>query len=171
MGVSGSGKSTVGRKLAELLNFKFADADDYHSSASRNKMAGGEALTDLDREPWLAALATDIAKWNNEKSSYVLACSALKKAYRNRFYQADEKLVLIYLKSHFENIAARLDARQNHFMKAALLESQFATLEEPDAHESKDITLIEIDAELPLETIEAEILKSPVFSQSPPAVQ
>ncbi len=168
MGVSGVGKSTVGRKLAESLNFTFADADDYHSLASQKKMSQGEALTDLDREPWLASLAADIARWKENNNSCVLACSALKKAYRQRLYEADSQLVLVYLKGNFENIRTRLEARQNHFMKAGLLESQFATLEAPDKNEAANI--IEIDAELPLENILDLILRALASLPSPPAV-
>ncbi len=168
MGVSGVGKSTVGRQLANSLNFKFADADDYHSVSSQNKMSQGEALTDLDREPWLASLTADIGLWKEKNNNCVLACSALKKAYRQRFYGADSQLVLVYLKANFENIRARLEARQNHFMKAGLLESQFATLEAPIKNEAANI--IEIDAELPLEEIIDLILSALASLPSPPAV-
>jgi len=156
MGVSGAGKSTVGRSLADRLGFQFADADDYHSPHNRAKMARGESLTDLDREPWLAALCAYIEKWHGTGLSCVLACSALKESYRQRLFAASAgDNLLVYLKADFEKIHARLEARQNHFMKANMLRSQFAALEEPAGERT-----IAVDASLPLATIVAEVTGS-----------
>lgn len=156
MGVSGAGKSTVGRPLAEALDFQFADADDYHSDENRTKMTLGQSLTDQDREPWLAALSDSIQAWQKAGVSCVLACSALKKIYRQRLLQAAANdYLLVYLKSDFDKIHARLLARQNHFMKAEMLKSQFAALEEPDPAEDKNVLVV--NAELPLVTIVAHV--------------
>ena len=127
MGVSGSGKTTIGSLLAKELNLKFYDADDFHSQANQKKMSQGIALTDEDRSTWLNALQSLI---QTEKDSFVLACSALKESYRN-FLKINEQVQFVYLKGSFEQIEQRLSERKNHYMPVKLLRSQFEALEEP----------------------------------------
>jgi gluconokinase len=130
MGVSGSGKSTVGKKLAESLGWKYFDADDFHSKANVQKMKSGVPLTDADREPWLHELRDLIKDCLEKKTDAVLACSALKEIYRKHLLVNDD-VRLVYLKGDQDMIEDRLNRRRGHFMNPALLESQFATLEEP----------------------------------------
>jgi len=131
MGVSGSGKTTVGEMLANQLGWKFADADAYHPPANVAKMAAGIPLTDEDRAPWLDALRRLIATWLEAKENVVLACSALKQKYRDVLMIAPE-VRLVYLRGSFELIEERMEERHGHYMKPGMLESQFETLEEPD---------------------------------------
>ncbi|HKW80266.1 MAG TPA: gluconokinase [Casimicrobiaceae bacterium] len=134
MGVCGSGKSTVGRLLAHELNADFLDADDFHPAASVAKMAHGVALADEDRLPWLDALVAAMRQRAARGRDVVLACSALKDAYRARLQQAGDvggEVRFAYLKGDAATIAPRLESRRSHFMPASLLASQFATLEEP----------------------------------------
>lgn len=132
MGVSGSGKTTTGRALAAALGWPFYDADDYHPADNVAKMAAGRPLTDADRSPWLEALHRLIAGRPAENQSLVLACSALKKAYRDQLRAGNEGVVFVYLHGDYELIAGRMQAREAHFMPADLLRSQFAALEEPE---------------------------------------
>lgn len=132
MGVSGSGKTTVGRLLAEQIGWHFADADDFHSEDNRDRLARGIPLTDEDRRPWLDALRSAIASWVAQGRLMVLACSALKAAYRSYLVHGWEQVVrLVYLKGDADLIARRLADRTGHFMHQDLLASQFETLEEP----------------------------------------
>ena len=130
MGVSGCGKTTVGRALAQELGWAFVDADDLHPKANVAKMASGVALTDDDRWPWYDRIAAELRRLAGEGRHVVLACSALKQAYRDRL-GAGGDLRIAYLKGDAATIEARLAARKDHFMPASLLASQFATLEEP----------------------------------------
>jgi gluconokinase len=130
MGVSGSGKTTAGRKLAESLGWKYFDADDFHSAANVAKMKSGVPLNDEDRKSWLESLQRLIEESLANDQPAVLACSALKQSYRD-FLIIDERVKLVYLKGDYDLIKARLSARSNHYMNPALLESQFETLEEP----------------------------------------
>lgn len=130
-GVSGSGKTTTGSVLAQQLGWEFADADDYHEAASVEKMRNRIPLTDADRAPWLNALRSLIADWINKRTSAVLACSALKQAYRKKL-RVDQQVRVVYLKASPEVLAQRLFERRNHYMKKEMLESQLATLEEPE---------------------------------------
>ncbi|MBZ5657162.1 MAG: gluconokinase [Acidobacteriia bacterium] len=132
MGVSGSGKTTVGSLLAQQLGWEFADADDYHPSANVDKMRTGIALTDADRAPWLDALRSLITDWIIKSKNAVLACSALKRAYREKL-RVDQHVRVVYLKASPELLAQRLLERRGHYMKKKMLESQLATLEEPEA--------------------------------------
>ena len=127
MGVSGSGKSTVGQLLATRLGCRFIDADEHHPSANVAKMASGTPLTDEDRWPWLDKLN---ALLRNEKDA-VLACSALKQAYRERLGIGIADLQVVFLKGKKDLIRERLKTRQHRYMPASLLDSQFATLEPP----------------------------------------
>lgn len=128
MGVSGSGKTTIGSLLAQRLELPFYDADDFHPEASVKKMQGGQPLTDSDRQPWLKQLNTEISKWNTEKGA-VLACSALKESYRNTL-TTDHQVSWIVLRGDHTTILNRMQDRE-HFMPTSLLQSQFETLELP----------------------------------------
>jgi len=143
MGVAGSGKTTLARALAERLGLPCADADDYHPATNIAKMARGEPLDDRDRAPWLEALA-DLLKEHAGLTGLVLACSALKRDYRQRLRAANADVTFVYLKGSFQVIQQRLERRSGHFMAAKMLRSQFDTLEEP-AH------AIVVDVELPTE--------------------
>jgi len=131
MGVAGSGKSTIAQALAGELGATFFDADDFHSPANVAKMARGEALSDADREGWLVALRARLNEVLTQKGRAVLACSALKNAYRDKLAVGTPGVVLVYLKGSFELFHERLHQRTGHFMKDSMLASQFAALEEP----------------------------------------
>jgi gluconokinase len=130
MGAAGSGKSTIGRLLSERLKWPFFDGDDFHPPANVKKMAAGIPLTDEDRGPWLDALKNMVADWRNRGMNAVLACSALKHAYRERLGVGKETR-LVYLKADRALLAERLGSRKGHFLPATLLASQLAILEEP----------------------------------------
>jgi gluconokinase len=130
MGVVGTGKTTVGIQLAKKLGWQFADGDDFHPQVNVEKISHGIALTDSDRAPWLAALRAAIDKWNSERRNVVLACSALKRSYRNQLQAPGVQF--IYLKADYDLIAARLHSRHGHFATESILKSQLADLEEPD---------------------------------------
>ena len=130
MGVTSSGKTTVGRLLAAELGYHFYDADDFHPRANIDKMRRGIPLDDADRLPWLETLRDLVRRCLTENTDAVLACSALKEVYR-RYLLVDSQVTLVYLKADQDLIRQRLQQRQGHFMNPALLESQFATLEEP----------------------------------------
>lgn len=130
MGVSGSGKTTIGQALAKALKVPFYDADDYHPSDNVAKMKAGQPLTDADRRPWLEDLAKHIQHWC-ETGGGVLACSALKESYRQLLLSSGVPVQWIYLKGDMEMIQQRLQLRSEHFMPADLLQSQFDALEEP----------------------------------------
>jgi gluconokinase len=149
MGVVGSGKTTVGTLLAEKLGWEFADADDFHPPENIRKISHGIALTDDDRTPWLAALRGAIEQWHAEGKNVVLACSALKQAYRQELRVGAVRFV--YLKGDSQLILQRLHARRGHFASDSILESQFADLEEP-----KDALVVSI-AQSP-DAIAAEII-------------
>jgi gluconokinase len=132
MGVSGSGKTTIGKRLAAELGWTFHDGDAFHPPANLVKMQSGVPLDDNDRAAWLAALRALIDEALGAQRSMVLACSALKQAYRERL-QADSSAVrFVFLKGDFELIARRLQTRKGHFMPPHLLRSQFEALEEPE---------------------------------------
>jgi gluconokinase len=130
MGVSGAGKTTVGQLLASQLGWEFVDADDYHPLESVEKMRNGTPLTDADRAPWLDKLRELIARWLATKKNIVLACSALKQAYREKL-QVTPEVKLVYLKGSSQLLQQRLRNRRGHFMTEPMLESQLAALEEP----------------------------------------
>lgn len=132
MGVSGSGKSTVGRLLAEKMGADFFDADDFHPESNKKKMSAGEPLTDEDRAGWLGRLSAMLKNQRELKRKTVLACSALKHSYRDTLRQGDQTILWVYLKGSEQLIRERLKARTGHFMNPLLLSSQFATLEEPE---------------------------------------
>lgn len=150
MGVAGSGKSTVGRLLADTLGWRYCDADDFHPRANVEKMARGIPLNDEDRQPWLAALQRLVARSVAAGEDMVLACSALKHSYRERLRVDRAAVRLVYLKADPELIRRRLAQRRGHFLGPDLLASQLAALEEPpDA--------LVVDAALPPPAIIAAI--------------
>ena len=130
MGVTGSGKTTVGRLLAEDLGWTYIDADDFHSEPNIEKMKAGIPLNDADRKPWLESLRESVRDCLFRSENAVFACSALKESYRE-FLLLDERVKLVYLKGNYQAIRERLAQRRGHFMDPALLDSQFETLEEP----------------------------------------
>ena len=132
MGVSGSGKTTIGERLAQALGWPFYDGDQFHPPANVAKMQQGMPLTDEDRWPWLHALRTHIETWLQQGMSAVLACSALKQAYREHLIVDEAEVKLVYLKGDYDLIQERLAQRRGHFMPPELLASQFAALEEPE---------------------------------------
>jgi gluconokinase len=140
MGVTGSGKTTIGRLLSRELGWTYYDADDFHPPANILKMTSGTPLTDDDRRPWLEALGTLIRDCLERGEQAVLACSALKESYR-KFLLVDERVKLIYLKGDYEIIQKRLSERRGHYMNPALLDSQMETLEEPASGLQVDISL------------------------------
>jgi len=139
MGVSGVGKTTVGQILSDKLGWPLFDADEFHSAANIEKMRNGIPLQDADRWPWLDRMNAMLREHEGRSENVLLACSALKQMYRDRLAKGTAELRWIYLKGSFELIRERLEARKNHYMKAGLLESQFATLEEPADAISIDI--------------------------------
>jgi gluconokinase len=140
MGVSGSGKTTIGQMLAAQLNWQFQDADDLHSPANIEKMHQGIPLTDADRRPWLRSIRAQIDRTIDHHTNLILACSALKAAYRQDLDVGADRVEFVYLKGSIELIQQRLKQRTGHFMNPDLLKSQFADLQEPD-----DAIVIEID--------------------------
>jgi gluconokinase len=139
MGVSGAGKTTIGEILSGKLDLPLFDADEFHSAASIDKMRNGIPLNDADRWPWLDRMNAALREREARGDSMLLACSALKQAYRDRLSKGTAEIRWIYLKGRFELIRERLEARKGHYMKAGLLESQFAALEEPEDALSIDI--------------------------------
>jgi gluconokinase len=134
MGVSGSGKSTIGELLSRRLGWQYADADSFHSAANVAKMAAGHPLTDDDRRPWLQAIRAWIAERLAKREHAVVTCSALKRSYRDVLRRPEVRLV--YLRGTLAEIAPRIAARKDHYFKREMLESQFAALEEPTADEN-----------------------------------
>jgi gluconokinase len=130
MGTTGAGKTTVGRLLAARTGYEFIDGDDFHSTANVDKMRRGIALDDADRAEWLASIDDAMKAWSREGRDVVLACSLLKRSYRDRVYHGPDTR-LVYLRAGYDAILRRLRARTGHFADERLLASQFATLEEP----------------------------------------
>ena len=135
MGVSGSGKSTVAKKLADALHATFIDADDLHPRANVEKMAAGLPLTDDDRAPWLQKIAQTAAEYEHQQLSAVIVCSALKRAYRDIIRQAIERGIFLFLDGDKALLTQRMQSRKGHFMKVDMLDSQLATLERPQKDE------------------------------------
>ncbi|WP_247040678.1 gluconokinase [Arthrobacter rhizosphaerae] len=147
MGVSGSGKSVLGSALGQSLGLPFIDADDLHPASNKALMAAGTPLTDEDRIPWLNVVAATIADGVSKGQPSVVACSALKRSYRDLLRTQVPDLLLIYIDGAAELIASRLEAREHEFMPATLLASQLATLEPPQADEAH----LRVPAELTVE--------------------
>ena len=151
MGVSGSGKTSTGTRLAGRLGWSFYDADDFHPAGNISKMEAGIPLTDDERMPWLASLRDLIAASLKTDHPGVLACSALKESYRNILVGDDKDVQVVYLKGSYDVIWSRMTARPGHFMKPQMLQSQFEALEEPQDALVMDVTL-------PVKEIVEEIL-------------
>jgi carbohydrate kinase (thermoresistant glucokinase family) len=153
MGVSGAGKTTVGKELSVRLNYKFYDADDFHSEGNIKKMSQGVPLNEKDRTPWLNDISKKITEWIEKKENVFLACSVLKEKYRQKLVQnIENKVVFIYLKIDIETVIKRLSSRENHFFPVALLQSQYDILEETSE-------LIEIDAIQEIDGICKELIE------------
>ncbi len=152
MGVSGSGKTAVGQRLAAALGWRFRDADDFHPPGNIAKMTAGIALTDEDRAPWLAVLRELLQNTLAAGEDLVLACSALKRSYRERLSVEAARQRWVYLDVPRELIAERLKARRGHYMPPALLDSQFAALEVPEE-------ALRVDASADLDTVVATLLQ------------
>ncbi|MDF2114506.1 gluconokinase [Roseiarcaceae bacterium H3SJ34-1] len=135
MGVSGSGKTTVAKLLATALGCRFQEGDDLHPAANIEKMRSGTPLTDADRWPWLRTIAEDVDGCRARGESIVMTCSALKRSYRDVIIGDRPDVTLVYLMGSHDLIRRRMEARPAHFMPAALLDTQLATLEEPAADE------------------------------------
>jgi gluconokinase len=156
MGVSGAGKSTIAAILAMRLGWTYEDGDWFHPPGNVEKMHSGEPLTDEDRWPWLRAIAEFIRRTQSAGQHAVIACSALKRAYRNVLIVDRRAVRLVYLKGDRDLIARRMALRHGHFMSPSLLESQFAALEEPN--EEEDAIVVSIEAR-PREIVELIIAK------------
>src|SRR5258706_13700077 len=157
MGVAGAGKTTVGKALAQHLHCEFADADDWHSPESISKMKAGQPLTDSDREPWLAALHRSILGWQ-DRDYVVLACSALKRAYREQLAEGVQDLQalrFVFLDISSEAAAARLHHRSGHYASKSLMQSQFETLERPSGTEA-----VIVNAALPVDVLVEQIVST-----------
>jgi gluconokinase len=153
MGVSGSGKSTIADKLAERLGWKCEDGDKYHPKSNVEKMSAGHPLTDEDRWPWLQAIADEIDRVCAAGEHAVVACSALKRAYREILVHGRNDVRIVYLDGAQELIAGRLAARKGHFMPPGLLESQFKTLEPPGGDENPVVVSIDATADAIVDAI------------------
>jgi gluconokinase len=140
MGVSGSGKTTLGKALAQKLGWDFFDADGFHPPRNIAKMTTGIPLSDSDRGPWLAALHHQLLSTLSADRHPVLACSALREAYRTQLLEGPEGMAIIYLKGGYDLIWRRMSARERHYMKPQLLQSQFDILEEP-----KDAVVLDVE--------------------------
>jgi gluconokinase len=142
MGVSGSGKTTIARSLAAAKHWAVLEGDSFHPPANVEKMKAGTPLTDEDRWPWLRAIAAAIDEYRARGENAVVACSALRRAYRDILIGDRPDVRLVYLKGSKELIAERMKARKGHFMPASLLDSQFQALEEPGPDENPIIVEI-----------------------------
>ena len=151
MGPAGSGKTTVGKLLASQLHWEFSDADAFHSRANIQKMSRGIGLTDEDRLPWLQSIRDAILEWQSQGRNVVLACSALKRSYRE-FLGIGSNVKLVYLKGDDELLREKLRSRKEHYAGQRLLASQLADLEEPD-------DAIALSAAAPPEETASEICK------------
>jgi carbohydrate kinase (thermoresistant glucokinase family) len=157
MGVSGSGKTTVGKALADALGWSFQEGDDLHPAANIAKMKAGMPLTDADRQPWLAAIANWIDGQAARIEPGIITCSALKRAYRDDLRIGRPQVWLVFLEGSRELIAERLAHRQGHFMPPRLLESQFAALEAPGADEPVIDVGIETSLDDQIRAVEAAL--------------
>jgi carbohydrate kinase (thermoresistant glucokinase family) len=157
MGVSGSGKTTIARLLAERFNWEFQEGDALHPPENVEKMRHGTPLTDADRLPWLHLVARSIDEWRARGRSGVLTCSALKRSYRAIIIGQRPGVRLVYLKGSRELIKARIEARHGHFMPASLLDSQFEALEEPGPEEHPVIADIDASPQQIVEDIARQL--------------
>jgi gluconokinase len=157
MGVSGSGKSTIATALAERLGWTFEDGDRFHPASNVAKMSAGHPLTDEDRWPWLQAIADEIDRVARNNGHIVIACSALKRAYRDLLVHGRDDVRIVFLDGTKALIADRLARRKDHFMPPGLLESQFKTLEPPQANEHPITVSIDAPVEVIVQNIVAQL--------------
>lgn len=157
MGVAGSGKSTVAERVAERLRWPFIEGDALHPAANVEKMRHGIPLDDADRMPWLEAIAQTIRRWRSEGRPGVIACSALRRVYRDIIADGHEDVCFVHLHGTRDLIAARLATRRGHFMPIGLLDSQLATLEEPAVPPERALSL---DIEASPDELASEVVKA-----------
>ena len=148
IGVAGTGKSTIACALAAAKHWQYIDADDFHSAANQAKIAHNQPLTDADRLPWLQTLHIQIRHWLDTNQTTVLACSALKRSYRDLLSDNDPAVKFVYLKGSYDLIATRLRSRADHFAQEGILKSQFDTLEPPSADEAIQIDINQDESEI-----------------------
>jgi gluconokinase len=166
MGVSGSGKSTIAEKLAERLRWRYEDGDRFHPASNVAKMSAGQPLTDEDRWPWLQAIADEIDRICKAGQYAVIACSALKRTYRDILVHGRSDVRMIYLNGTQELIADRLAHRKGHFMPPGLLASQFKTLEPPDRSENPLTVSIDASVDAIVDDIVRQLGLSPADSDA-----
>ena len=164
MGVVGAGKTTVGTLLAHKFGWRFADADDFHPRESKDKISRGMPLSDADRAPWLAAMRSAILQWTAAGENVVLACSALKRTYRNELRAG--RVTFIFLKGSYAMLLERLRLRHGHFADEKILASQLETLEEPGSDDRDHAITVQIDdrPDQIISAIIAELKRSAVVS-------
>jgi gluconokinase len=160
MGVSSSGKSSIGKALADKLGWRFADGDDFHPPANVEKQRAGQPLTDDDRWPWLQSIADEIDSFTAQGGRIVIACSALKRAYRDLLLHGRQDVRIVYLHGSKDLIAERMAARKNHFMPTSLLDNQFKTLEVPGADERPITVSIDDDIDGIVDAIARQLPQS-----------
>jgi gluconokinase len=161
MGVSGCGKSTVAARLAQRLGWDLAEADTFHSAANVEKMRSGIALTDEDRAPWLDAIAAWIDAQRSRERSCVVACSALKRRYRERLSGGKADVRFVFLSGPYDMVAARLAGRSGHYMPLSLLQSQFDALEPPGPEENPIVVSIALPVEEIVSEVALELRRAP----------
>lgn len=166
MGVSGCGKSSVAAAMAAQLGWRVVDADDLHSAASVAKMRSGEALTDADRGPWLDRVGAVLAEASAHSQGVLVACSALKRSYRDRLRGACPEILFLFLDGSRDTIADRMSRRPGHYMPASLLDSQWRTLERPGDDEA-DVCRIDVDPGLDDVLRQAQAALSSAHRSSP----
>ena len=171
MGVSGCGKTAVGKRLAERLGATFVDADDLHPPENKAKMSAKIPLTDGDRAPWLEYLRRNVIDTTPGGQTTVLACSTLKRAYRAVLMSGLKDIRLVYLYGSFDLISSRLAARRGHFMPPDLLQSQFATLEEPRAEEGVTVSIEGTVEEVADRVLRSSLAQSSAVIGIPPPVE
>jgi carbohydrate kinase (thermoresistant glucokinase family) len=160
MGVSGSGKTTIGRALAGRLGWGFQEGDELHPPENVAKMSAGQPLDDKDRAPWLAAIAACIDAWRRRGENGVVACSALKRSYRDVIIGSRREVRLIYLAGSRELIGQRMARRRGHFMPASLLDTQFAVLEPPGPEENAITVSVDEPVEKIVDRLVAELSRT-----------
>jgi gluconokinase len=167
MGVSGSGKSTIADKLAERLDWTYEDGDRFHPASNVAKMSAGQPLTDEDRWPWLRAIADEIDRVCGAGEQAVIACSALKRVYRDILVHERNDVRIVYLNGTQQLIADRLSQRKGHFMPPGLLASQFKTLEPPERNENPVIVSIDASVDTIVDDIIRQLGLHPADSSTP----
>lgn len=166
MGVSGSGKSTIAEKLAERLDWTYEDGDKFHPNSNVEKMSAGQPLNDDDRRPWLQAIADEIGRVCKTGGHAVVACSALKRTYRDILLHGRDDVRFVFLDGTQELIAARLAQRRDHFMPPGLLASQFKTLEPPSVEENPITVSIDASVDAIIDDIVAKLRRGDTQAQS-----